>query len=278
MKIEDIFEIDECVFIEPTLMDHTEDGYTAMAVGMDADLSGLLIDEEEDPIALALRSGDRWYVSSYIFRDPDIALIEKFEECGGDLFQEKRDDYVRAVREYYCRDIVKEFPDVLEDNRPGRDQLVHELLEDVFGCGCKGISTVTDFCCGSGVATSVMEKTGLKTLSFDLDASLISLGIRKERLDPERTMCIDARAASVFCPPCDLCIGLMMGDINNINAGMWECIIDEMLEIGKKSLITVATEPESRRVAGWLEDAGLAVSGYENTRDPIYDRFVLIAE
>ncbi len=278
MRIMEIFEIDGCKCIEPTLMDHLEDGYTGMATAMAANEARLLIDEKEDPIALALNDSGKWFVSSYLFRDANIGIIEKFEESGGDIFQERREEYACSVREYYCRDLIQDFPDVLEDNRPGRDQLIIELLEEVFGSKCGNIRTATDFCCGSGVATSVLKGMGRETLSFDLDATLLSLGLQKGRLDPRWTMCIDGRAASLFCPESDVCIALMMGDINNINYSMWESMTEEILAIGRKSLISVATEEESKRVEGWLKDEGKDVTAYENKRDPIYDRFVLIAE
>lgn len=278
MRILDIFEIENCVCIEPTLMDHPEDGYTDMAIGLDADEGRLLVDENEEPVALALLSDERWVVSSYIYRDPHFGIIEKFEQCGGDIYQETRDDFADSLREYYCQDIKAGFPDVIEDNRPGRDLLVTELLEEVFGNNCGSSTTVTDFCCGSGVATSVLRSMGKQTLSFDLDASLISLGLQKGRLDPARTMCIDGRSASLFCPFSDICLGLMMGDINNINSAMWESMIGEMPEIGEKILITVATGAEAERVSGWLKEYDLSVSVCENTRDPIYDRFIIIAE
>ncbi|WP_048151545.1 hypothetical protein [Methanolacinia paynteri] len=278
MKILETFEIEDCSCIEPTLMDHLEDRYTDMAVMMAADEARLLIDEKEDPVALALHDSKNWFVSSYIFREPELGVIEKFEECGGDIYQENRDDYTDSIREYYCLEMVKEFPGVLEDNRPGRDILVRELLEEVFGSGCIGMKTATDFCCGSGVATSVLNDMGKDTLSFDLDASLISLGVQKKRLDPKRAMCIDGRAASVFCPESDLCLALMLGDINNMNYPIWECMIGEILAIGKKSLISVATERESKMVEKWLEEEDASVTSFENTCDPIYDRFVLVAE
>lgn len=278
MKILETFEIEDCSCIEPTLMDHLEDGYTDMAVMVDADEARLLIDEKEDPIALALHGSGKWIVSSYIFREPELSIIEKFEQCGGDIFQEIRDDYTDSIREYYCRDIVRDFPDVVEDNRPGRDLLITELIEEVFGAGCGNIKTVTDFCCGSGVATSVLNGMNKDTLSFDLDATLISLGIQKGRLDPGRTMCIDGRAASIFCPQTDLCLALMLGDINNINYMIWESMIGEILAIGKKSLISVATESEAKMVEEWLKDEEASVSVFENTRDPIYDRHVLVVE
>ena len=278
MKILETFEIEDCSCIEPTLMDHLEDRYTDMAVIMAADEARLLIDENEDPVALALHDPKNWFVSSYIFREPELGVIEKFEECGGDIYQENRDDYTDSIREYYCLEMVKEFPGVLEDNRPGRDILVRELLEEVFGSGCRSINSATDFCCGSGVATSVLKDMGKGTLSFDLDASLISLGVQKKRLDPKRAMCIDGRAASVFCPESDLCLALMLGDINNMNYPIWESMIGEILAIGKKSLISVATERESKMVEGWLKEEDASVTSFENTRDPIYDRFVLVAE
>ncbi|MDD4127049.1 MAG: hypothetical protein PHV39_05115 [Methanomicrobium sp.] len=276
MKIADIFEIDDFISIEPTMMDQTEDGYTRMAVSIEPDSGRLLVDENEEPIAACFHDENGWTVSSYLYRPFSFEILELLESCSGEIYQEKRDDYAGALREYYCSEIVREFPGVTEDNRPGRYEMIESLLKKVLGR--KSGKTAIDFCCGSGVATNVLSDMGFETLSFDYDASLISCGIQHKRLDPQNTMCLDGADASVFCPPSDLGIGLMLGDITNFNAGMWEDIVFELFSLTKTSVISTATEREIEMIAGWCRDSGRKPEIIENDRDPIYDAWVCYSE
>ncbi|MBN2734930.1 MAG: hypothetical protein JXQ82_08765 [Methanomicrobiaceae archaeon] len=276
MKLADIFEIDDPVCIEPALSDHPEDGYTGMAASMESDEGRLLVDENEEPIAAAFHDDKGWLISSFIYRPFSVDIIEKIESCEGEIYQEKRDVYIRSIREYYCDEIVREFPFVTEDNRPGRYEMIESLFDDIKLKKCG--KTALDFCCGSGVATSVLSAEGYETLSFDYDASLLSLGIQQKRLIPEKTMCIDGADASLFCEPADLGIGLMLGDITNFNADMWENIVHELLSLSKISVISVATGPEIEKVAGWCQDAGRKPDIIQNDIDPIYDAWVCYSE
>lgn len=286
MKIEDIFDLgkDDFEFIEPTLMDQIEDGYTQMAVSMEADMGKLLVDENEEPISVAFHDENGWVVSSYLYRPFSIDIINLFESSSGEIYQENRDDFACALREYYCREIVEEFSDVTEDNRPGRYEMIKSLLTEVLtdkpgklSGNLKG-SYALDFCCGSGVATSVLSDIGFKALSFDYDASLISSGIKNKRLNPEFTMCIDGAEASVFCPPAEVGIGLMLGDITNFNSEMWENIVFELFSLTQKSVISTATKREIELVAEWCRDFGREPEIIENDRDPIYDKWVCYSE
>jgi len=280
MNISDIFEIEEFVCIEPGLMDHMQEGYTGFAVSMEPDCGKILVDEDEKPMAAAFHVDDEftkgWAVSSYLYRPFSEAVLELFESCGGDIYQEKRCDYEDALREYYCDDIISEFPDVMEDNRPGRYEMIESLLKDFIGCS-KGKSAL-DFCCGSGVATNVLSDMGYKTLSFDYDASLLSCGLKQKRLNPKRTMCIDAQEASVFCGHTDVGIGLMFGDIAGFNADMWGEITAELFSLSTKTVISVATEREIHLVEDWCVDSGRNPEIIENERDPIYDAWVCFSE
>jgi hypothetical protein len=154
------------------------------------------------------------------------------------------------------------------------------MIEGLFNdlklkkCG----KTALDFCCGSGVATSVLSAMDYETLSFDYDAGLISLGIQQKRLTPESTMCIDGADASLFCEPADLGIGLMLGDITNFNADMWENIVYELFSLSKLSVISVASGPEIEKVAQWCQDAGRKPEIIQNDKDPIYDAWVCYSE
>jgi len=55
-------------------------------------------------------------------------------------------------------------------------------------------------------------------------------------------------------------------------------ITSELISLTEWSLITVGTESESDQVARWGESRHRVVEVRENTRDPIYDRFVCIIE
>ncbi|MBP2133906.1 hypothetical protein J2128_001860 [Methanomicrobium sp. W14] len=276
MKIADIFEIESPVCIEPALMDHTEDGYTNMVLSMETECGRLLVDENEDPVAVAFHDKNGWFVSSYLYRPFSPDILELFETCSGDIYQEKREVYEGALREYYCGDILSEFPEVIEDNRPGRYEMIESLLSELLGEGNN--KTALDFCCGSGVASKVLSDMGYKTLSFDYDASLISCGLQHERLSPERTICIDGTDASVFCSPSFAGTGLMFGDITSFNASMWEDITAELFSLSEKTVISVATEREIRMIGEWCRDAGRKPEIIENDRDPIYDAWVCYSE
>ncbi len=297
MTLADIFEINDPICIEPAIMDCADSEYTRFLLDGDYSAAKLLVDENEDPIAAAFLEEGGWTVTSFVFRPFSVEVLERFEALDGDIYQEERSNYLAALREYYCGEIVREFPDVIEDNREGRYEMIESLFKSLnlipgseimegnvgnsAGDGTGNVSakpTAIDFCCGSGVATSVLRDLGYETLSFDYDAALISCGIQRKRLEPSRAMCLDGTRASDFCPKCNLGIGLMLGDITNFNADMWEDIIYELFELSEKTVISTATKPEIERVAGWCSDAGRRYKIIENDRDPIYDSWVCVSE
>ena len=268
-------------------MDCADSEYTRFLLDGDYTAAKLLVDENEDPIAAAFLEEGGWTVTSFVFRPFSFEVLERVEALDGDIYQEERSNYLGALREYYCNEILKEFPDVIEDNREGRYEMIESLFKSLNliperegdGAGDSAAKpTAIDFCCGSGVATSVLRDLGYETLSFDYDAALISCGIQRKRLEPSRAMCLDGTRASDFCPKCNLGIGLMLGDITNFNADMWEDIIYELFELSEKTVISTATKPEIERIAGWCSDAGRKYRIIENDRDPIYDSWVCVSE
>ena len=287
MTLAEIFEINDPICIEPAIMDCADSEYTRFLLDGDYTAAKLLVDENEDPIAAAFLEEGGWTVTSFVFRPFSFEVLERVEALDGDIYQEERSNYLGALREYYCHEILKEFPDVIEDNREGRYEMIESLFKSLNliperegdGAGDSTAKpTAIDFCCGSGVATSVLRDLGYETLSFDYDAALISCGIQRKRLIPSRAMCLDGTRASDFCPKCNLGIGLMLGDITNFNADMWEDIIYELFELSEKTVISTATKPEIERIAGWCSDAGRKYRIIENDRDPIYDSWVCVSE
>ncbi len=276
MKTKDFFKLDAVECIEPSYSALPNDYYTSVTVEMDADEGRFLVDEKEYPIAVALHGKYGWVLSNFIFRTVTADLIGKVHDLGVDVYQEPGSLWVSAVREYYSERIAEEVLPAHEDNRPGRDDLIRELIGDIWGKRV-GIQCI-DCCCGSGVVSSVLRESGMKPLSYDNDPALLSLGLAAGRLLPDETMWIDGTLASAYMSPVDAGIAYMLGDITNFNAGMWEEIVGELLFLTKETVITVATRPEVLRVEEWCKSAGRNVEIFENERDPIYDRWVCLAK
>ncbi|NTW92199.1 MAG: hypothetical protein HGA40_01985, partial [Methanoregulaceae archaeon] len=69
-------------------------------------------------------------------------------------------------------------------------------------------------------------------------------------------------------------LGLMFGEIYAFNSDTWEQITRELVNLTGYSLITVGKREEAELIASWVERCGCRVDVSENTRDPIYDRWV----
>ncbi|HDR74013.1 MAG TPA: hypothetical protein ENN85_08925 [Methanoculleus sp.] len=276
MTIETLFEIEGLRCIEPSFAELTEDLYTAMVLAEEADEARLLVDKGERPIAFAIRRDDAWGVTSFVFRACYMEVIEAFEKAGGDIYQEPREVWIRALREYYARELQRDVAPAPEDMRPDRPDLVEALLREVWGT--RPGWTCLDCCCGSGAGSLVLRRLGMTPLAYDNDAELLARGLASGRLLPDETMWIDGtRAGDYLDGPVEAGVALMLGDISSFNAPMWEDIACELLDLSGETLITVATEPEVRTVAAWCEEAGRDAETWENDRDPIYDHWVCLS-
>lgn len=275
MKVADILEVDGCGLVEPSFAELTIDSYTALLLQATADEARLLVDENEEPLALALHDESGWNAASFLFREPTIAAIECFEAVGGDIYQESRAAWLSAVREYYSLDICENVLPALEDLPPDREGKIRDLVAEVWGD--RPGATCLDCCCGSGVGTAALRAVGMRALAYDNDPSLLALGLSRGRLAPEDTMCIDARVASRYVAPVPLGALFMAGEIYSYNTDLWEPVVAELLALTDETLITVGTKPEADRVEGWFTEQGRNAEVFENRRDPIYDRWCCIA-
>jgi len=273
MKAELILGIEGFRFVEPTFADLSDDLWTDILIAALGDQGRLLVDEKDDPIALAIGDGFRWNVGSFLARKPNAAIIERFEETAGEIWQEKREVWAEAVREYYSLEIINTMEPALEDQNPARQAIVDDLLGYVWGKEESGVCL--DSCCGSGIGAVSLRKLGFTPLSYDNDASLLSLGFSKKRLIPEQTMLIDAAVASQYTGPAPHGLGLMFGEINNFTGAIWEQITVELIALTTTTLITVGTEKEAKIVEEWVKSRGRSIRVFENKRDPIYDHWVL---
>lgn len=273
LSVADIFGVGSIGLIEPSFADLPDDRFTAFLLDCDGDQGRLLIDEESDPLAMAVHFGeDRWIAGCYHLRKPTASLISFFEELGGDIYQEERQAWEDAVREYYSLRIGAEVTPAFEDLNPERGTMVRELLEETLGPG--GGKTCLDFCCGSGLGSAVLRSMEYRVLALDIDRSLLSLGFSTGRLLPRETMCIDATLAHHYITPVATGLGLMFGEINDFNADIWEVLTRELVLLTDRCLITVGKEAEAGHISAWAEACGASVDISENTRDPIYDRWV----
>lgn len=273
MRAEEILGVDEIIFVEPqfsVLPDPRYNDTLALAAG--GDQGRFLLDEKEEPLALAFRNGDVWVTGSFLCRNPSPLLIEKFENVSGEIYQEDRAVWAAAVREYYSLLLKTEVPPSIEDLNPKRRGILNNLIAGFWKPGSG--ETCIDCCCGSGVGSLVLRDLGFIPLSYDNDDALLSLGLSTGRLLPEETMWLDAMKTSQYIDPVPKGIGIMMGEINTFSEDMWHRIVSELFAVTGETLITVGTEPEARLIQGWGEELGRRVEVTGNPADPIYDLWV----
>jgi hypothetical protein len=276
MKAAEILGVDTLRFIEPEFAAQTDMIFNTMLAAEGGTEGRFLLDEKEDPLCLAFRQESGWVATSFLYRNPSVGLIEKFEDLNGQIFQEDRAAWTAAMREYFSTTLAAGTPPAIEDLNPVRRGILAEVISKTWGKG-EG-RTCVDCCCGSGVGSLVLRDLGYAPLSFDNDASLLSRGLATARLLPQETMQLDAMMASRYIEPVPLGIGIMMGEINDFSREMWERIVQELFLISEKTLITVGTEPEAHLIQEWGTDMERTVDVSENTSDPIYDRWVCTAK
>jgi hypothetical protein len=272
MKAAEIFGVDVIRCIEPDFASLTDSRFNAALAEAKCDEGRLLLDEHEDPIALAFHRPDGWVAGSFLCRNPSVALIDLFENVNGEIFQEDRAVWAAAVRDYFSTALVTRFPPSIDDLNPMRYGILKNFITGIWGTGNN--ETCIDCCCGSGVGSLVLRDLGFTPLSYDNDESLLTRGLTEKRLLPEETMWIDATIASRYIEPVPKGVAIMAGEFNTFNEDMWERIIGELCSITKEALITVGTEKEAMLVKEWLTEMERSVMVKENPADPLYDRWV----
>ena len=272
MSAAEILGVDEVRFIEPEFSALTDSRHNAILAATRSDEGRLLLDEHEEPLALAFRGSDGWIAGSFLCRNPSVALIELFENVNGEIFQEDRAIWAGAVREYFSNALVAHVPPSIDDLNPKRHGILTDFIDSVWGKG-KG-ETCIDCCCGSGVGSAVLRDLGFSPLSYDNDEYLLSRGLTEKRLIPKETMWIDATIASRYIEPVPKGVAIMAGEFNSSNHDMWERITSELCKVTHETLITVGTEKEAMIVQEWGTAMDRSVTVNENPADPLYDRWV----
>jgi hypothetical protein len=272
MKAEECLGVDAVTFIEPAFAALADSRFNTALAGVPCSEARLLVDEAEDPLALAFLGESGWTAGSFLCRNPSLALIELFEETNGEIFQEDRAIWAAAVREYYSAELLSATPPSVEDLNPTRRGILAALISGFWGKGTG--EACIDACCGSGVGSQVLRDLGYAPLSYDNDETLLSRGLREQRLLPSETMWIDATIASHYLRPVPKGIGIMLGEINTFNQEMWQQIVSELFKVSRETLITVGTETEALLIRDWGDELDRRVEITENPADPIYDLWV----
>jgi hypothetical protein len=275
MIFANLFELDEVHCIEDGFADLPDDEYTTMILSFPADAARLLIDETERPFALALHTPAGWQATSFAFRSFSSDVIDYLSSVETELYQEEKKVCDAVLRAYFNDRLCEQIQTPpIDDNRPGRSELVRELITEYWGPQGEGV--VIDGCAGSGVVSSVLREMGWHPMAYDNDPELIVLGLATGRYLPEDVIWIDGALAPDYIEEAPRGIACMMGDITAFNAPMWEELVLSFLDLCPESLITVATEGEAERISAWCSDYGYLCEIHENDRDPIYDHWVCV--
>jgi hypothetical protein len=275
MTTADILGVAGLRFLEPSYADLTNTGYNDLLAGLPGDQARLLIDEQDDPLALAFHDKGVWTAGTFICRKPSVPVLEHFEEVNGEIYQEDRKVWAAAVREYFSLQIAEQVVPAVDDLNKDRPAIIEDLIARMWGQGAG--EACLDFCCGSGVGSNVLRRLGYAPLSCDNDAALISRGLAAGRLHPEETVYIDATRASEYIDPVPRAIGIMMGEINDYSQELWQQLVFQIFSLADEVLITVGTESEAELIRRWGEELGRTVAIRENPKDPIYDRWVCVS-
>jgi hypothetical protein len=270
MKAARILDLEHLVFLDLSFSSLADDLPLAVPEGITG--SRMLVDEREDLLAVAFHSASEWYVTTFLYRRPDPDLLDRCEEVDLEIYQESRNAWTGAVREYYSLALAREVSPGLEDLAPDREQKLESLLESVWGRPVTG--ECLDCCCGSGVGSAVIRRMGMQPLSYDNDAALLARGLGAGRLLSDETMWIDAARAGEYLEPVPRGMAVMLGEIHSFTLGMWEEILGQFLHLAREAIVTVGTEGEARQIREWATARKAGVRIHENDRDPFYDRWV----
>ena len=272
MRAAVLLDLDDVAFLEPSFDRLPDDTYTSMLMFVKASEGHLLINENEDPIAVALRDETGWKACSFTLRKPNEALFDKLEQIDIEIYQEKQQEWEAAVREYYSLQLMRKTPPSVDDFSADRAAKLKELIREIWRGERKGYCL--DGCCGSGMGSAVLREIGMSPLAFDNDPSLLSLGLTAGRLLPEETMWIDASKATHYMKTVDHGLLLMAGEINPFNSPLWRGVVEQVLGLTRRTIITTGTEKEAKLLEEWAVEEDRKVKRFENDRDPFYDHWV----
>lgn len=241
---------------------------------------------------------DFWSVFTGAFAQP--ALKEKFETLADSLLNltspEKdiellHETWFNAVNEYYSLMLVnrnlctscsvkpESYGNVFSENRIKR---VAEILELLRKKGYYPEGRLLEVCCGNGMSTLALYRSGLDPLAIEINKCTICQGLEQGVLNPQRVMVMDAAAVSRYFEPgsFDAVMGFMLGLVYEFNKGLWVRIVREAVSVaadGAVLLFTVSSKPEIEILADSLLRAGVEGEIVDNTdSEGAYDQWLFV--
>ena len=241
---------------------------------------------------------DFWSVFTGAFAQP--ALKEKFETLADSLLNltspEKdiellHETWFNAVNEYYSLMLVnrnlctscsvkpESYGNVFSENRIKR---VAEILELLRKKGYSPEGRLLEVCCGNGMSTLALYRSGLDPLAIEINKCTICQGLEQGVLNPQRVMVMDAAAVSRYFEPgsFDAVMGFMRGLVYEFNKGLWVRIVREAVSVaadGAVLLFTVSSKPEIEILADALFRAGVDGEIVDNTdSEGAYDQWLFV--
>ena len=241
---------------------------------------------------------DFWSVFTGAFAQP--ALKEKFETLADSLLNltspEKdiellHETWFNAVNEYYSLMLVnrnlctscsvkpESYGNVFSENRIKR---VAEILELLRKKGYYPEGRLLEVCCGNGMSTLALYRSGLDPLAIEINKCTICQGLEQGVLNPQRVMVMDAAAVTRYFEPgsFDAVMGFMLGLVYEFNKGLWVRIVREAVSVaadGAVLLFTVSSKPEIEILADALFRAGVDGEIVDNTdSEGAYDQWLFV--
>lgn len=241
---------------------------------------------------------DFWSVFTGAFAQP--ALKEKFETLADSLLNltspEKdiellHETWFNAVNEYYSLMLVnrnlctscsvkpESYGNVFSENRIKR---VAEILELLRKKGYYPEGRLLEVCCGNGMSTLALYRSGLDPLAIEINKCTICQGLEQGVLNPQRVMVMDAAAVSRYFEPgsFDAVMGFMLGLVYEFNKGLWVRIVREAVSVaadGAVLLFTVSSKPEIEILADALFRAGVDGEIVDNMdSEGAYDQWLFV--
>lgn len=141
---------------------------------------------------------------------------------------------------------------------------------------------ILEICCGNGMSTLPLHKSGYNPLTIDYDKCQICQGLEHNALDPKRTIVLDATRLSEFFSEnvFDTIVGFMLGTIYPFNKNIWEKMMTEAAKLLKPEgmiLLTVNKKEEIEILKAALEKSGIRGQIIDNTDSKgIYDQWIYI--
>jgi 2-polyprenyl-3-methyl-5-hydroxy-6-metoxy-1,4-benzoquinol methylase len=141
---------------------------------------------------------------------------------------------------------------------------------------------ILEICCGNGMSTLPLHKSGYNPLAIDYDKCQICQGLEHNVLDPKRTIVLDATRLSEFFSEnaFDTIAGFMLGTIYPFNKNIWEKMMTESAKLLKPEgmiLLTVNKKEEIEILKMALDKNGIHGQLIDNTDSKgIYDQWIYI--